>query len=201
MRIQGRLFTRVCALAAMLVSGAVLFLPATASARRHRSHTAAGANCANANALATAAPKQELRTAEVCLINAQRTSRGLPALKESPRLDRSAQRWTNVMVNTGVFSHGSDFAARITAAGFHWSFAGENIAAGFDTPAAVVTAWMGSPDHCRNILDPSYSYIGTGVSPHRLANIGPATWTQDFGLPAGQQPPSGRTGPQNGCPY
>jgi hypothetical protein len=62
---------------------------------------------------------------------------------------------------------------------------------------------MASPDHCRNILDPSFREIGTGVSP---AAVGiwatqPSTWTNDFGLLMDQSPPSNNTAAQNGCPY
>lgn len=40
--------------------------------------------------------------------------------------------------------------------------AGENLAYGFKTPAAVVTGWMNSPGHRRNVLDPDFRYIGVG---------------------------------------
>ena len=83
-----------------------------------------------------------------------------------------------------------------------WSVAGENIATGFPTPRAVVNAWMGSTDHCHNILSPSYSLVGTGLSRHPVGRSasGPSTWTQDFELPLGQAAPSGNWGPSNHCP-
>jgi uncharacterized protein YkwD len=105
------------------------------------------------------------------------------------------------MVTNGIFTHGTDFAARITATGYNWTSAGENIATGFQTPRQVVSAWMASPGHCRNILDPTFADVGTGVSSHRLAQYGPSTWTQDFGLWMGHSNPSGNYGPQRGCPY
>ncbi len=40
--------------------------------------------------------------------------------------------------------------------------AGENIAGGFSTPEAVVEAWMNSPGHRANILNPDYNKIGVG---------------------------------------
>jgi uncharacterized protein YkwD len=106
------------------------------------------------------------------------------------------------MVRSGSFSHGADFASRISAAGFSWSRAGENIATGFRTPAAVVRAWMASTGHCVNILSPSFADVGTGISRHGVAGSGSAgTWTQDFALPMGHRPPSYKSGPANGCPY
>lgn len=138
----------------------------------------------------------------MCLINEQRRAHGLPRLRESRRLDRSAQGWTDTMVRDGMFTHGSDFAARITAAGFTWSTAGENIATGFPTPRSVVDAWMASTGHCQNILSPSYADVGTGVDNHGIRGYGgPATWTQDFALPQGASPPSNNSGPAAGCPY
>jgi uncharacterized protein YkwD len=159
--------------------------------------------CAGANTSATAAPKREMRAAVVCLVNEQRARHHLPPLQASPDLDSSAQRWTDTMVSSDEFTHGSDFAARISAAGFHWSFAGENIATGFSTPAQVVRGWMASTGHCQNILNPSYADVGTGVSPHPVAGFasGPSTWTQDFGLWMGHGAPSHNGGPAAGCPY
>lgn len=157
--------------------------------------------CPHANARATRLPRPELRTAVVCLINAERAAHGLPALRDSSRLDGTAQLWTNTMVATGDFTHGSDPAARITAAGLSWSAMGENIATGYPSPRRVVAAWMASPEHCRNILNPIYSMVGTGVNRHPVRGFasGPATWTEDFALPARHRPPSHNWGPADGC--
>ena len=183
---------------AALVACALAAAPAAGRAAR-TFH--AGRSCANADTPAAAAGRQPMRDAVVCLINQQRTSRHLPALRASTRLDRSAQGWTNTMVTSGVFSHGTDFAARISAVGYVWTSAGENIATGFQTPRQVVSAWMASDGHCRNILDPSFADVGTGISTHHLAQYGPSTWTQDFGLSMGHSNPSRNYGPQRGCPY
>lgn len=160
----------------------------------------AGSSCAHARTPIAAAPLATLQRAVMCLINRQRTERGLPRLQANKRLDNSAQSWTNYMVSHDVFTHGSNFAARITASGFDWSTAGENIATGFDTPAAVVGGWMASQGHCRNILTPTYSAVGTGVSAAGVLGF-QGTWTQDFGLPWGHRPPSQNWGPADGCPY
>jgi uncharacterized protein YkwD len=139
----------------------------------------------------------------VCLINQQRTSRGLPPLTENSKLDSVSQNWTNWMVANDQFTHGTNFAGRVTASGYDWQTAGENIATGYDTPRDAVTAWMASPDHCRNILDPSFRDVGTGVVTAPVASFAsyPSTWTQDFGLAMSASAPSGNTGPMNGCPY
>jgi uncharacterized protein YkwD len=157
--------------------------------------------CPNANTAATHSNAQAMRAAVVCLINQQRTSRRLPALRAQRQLDRSAQNWTNTMVAHNGFTHGTAFWNRISAVGYHWQVAGENIATGFVTPQQVVTAWMASPGHCRNILDPQYASVGTGVSslPVPSAASSAATWTQDFGLTMSQNFPSHNWGPANNC--
>ena len=166
-------------------------------------HTHIKRTCVGAHTPATAASKSEMRAAVLCLINKQRAAHHLPALHASGRLDDSAQRWSNDMVGSGQFTHGTNFAARISAAGFHWSFAGENIATGFETPTEVVRGWMASTDHCQNILNPDYADVGTGVNPHPVRGFatGPSTWTQDFGLWMGNGTPSHNDGPAAACPY
>lgn len=181
--------------AAVLILAVASLVPAASAGARAR-------GCARAHATIAATPRSALQRAVVCLVNQQRRERGLPSLYESPRLNRSAQGWTNTMVADRIFSHGADFAARISAAGVHWSSAGENIATGYATPAAVVRAWMASPGHCRNILNPTYRDAGTGVSRRAIAGAaGGGTWTQDFALPMGQRPASENWDPADGCPY
>jgi uncharacterized protein YkwD len=143
-----------------------------------------------------------MRGAVVCLINEQRTERGLPALRAARKLNRSAQRWTNAMVSSGHFGHG-DFTRRFAAVRYDWQNAGENIATGYPSPRRVVAAWMASAEHCRNILDPSFRDVGTGERPVPVRGWAtrPATWTQDFGLRTGQPGRSRYEGPAGGCPY
>jgi uncharacterized protein YkwD len=144
-----------------------------------------------------------MREAVLCLVNEQRGAHGLPPLHASARLTRSAQSWSNEMVTRDTFGHGSDFAARISDAGYHWAAAGENIATGFSTAGAVMTAWMADAGHCQNILNPSFRDLGVGINRHpvRGAASSAATWTQDFGRSIFRSPPSRNSGPANGCPY
>lgn len=199
-RARSQTVRTVVALAAAASIVALIVLAPVAGARNR---ARAWRGCTDANMRVGRAPRSALKAAVVCLINKQRRAHGLPALRANHRLDRSAQSWTNVMVDAGDFSHGSDFSARISAVGFIWSTVGENIATGFPTPRDVVNAWMGSTGHCQNILSPSFADVGTGIraKPVRGFASGPATWTQDFGLPIGHHPPSGNTGAAASCPY
>jgi uncharacterized protein YkwD len=157
--------------------------------------------CAYAHSSIHAASQSRLRRAVVCLVNQERARRHLPGLVDNGRLDRSAQGWTDDMVTHRDFTHGADFASRISAVGFHWSSVAENIAAGYQTPASVVRAWMHSTGHCQNILSPVYRMVGTGVSTGAPSVRDSGTWTQDFGLWMGEHAASANYGPAEGCPY
>jgi uncharacterized protein YkwD len=183
--------------AAAMTAGITLtaFVPAAAAQGSNR--------CQHANSPITVTSKPDLQRAVVCLINRQRARHQLPPLHTDQRLNRSAQGWTNTMVSRAAFTHGRDFSARISAAGFNWSTVGENIATGYTTPAKVVSGWMASTGHCQNILSPTFADVGTGVSARSSdgsANSG-GTWTQDFGLRMGAHAPSNNSGPAYDCPY
>ena len=196
----------------LLAAGALAIVPVTsataASAKRtaakhHRRHARADSGCPGANASVGNTAPSVLRSAVVCLINQQRALHHLPALRSSGQLNHSAQDWTNVMVSSDQFTHGANFAGRISASGYVWRAAGENIATGYSTPRTVVHAWMASAGHCQNILNPSYRNVGTGISPHPVKGYasGLGTWTQDFALGMHQSAPSGNVAPMRGCPY
>jgi uncharacterized protein YkwD len=161
----------------------------------------AAGSCAHADSAADHASAQAIRDAVVCLINGQRAAHHLPKLHARSRLDRAAQAWADKMVTDGSLRHG-DPPARIRATGYTWSAAGENIATGYPTPRAVVAAWIGDRAHCRIIMDPAFSDVGTGVNRRSIqVSPGPATWAVDFARPLGQRVPSNNFKPVNGCPY
>lgn len=203
-------FRLVAASLTVLASALLAVVPAataTTSQRKHHTaqpqHARAAAACSGANDPVESTSSQILKSAVVCLINQQRALHHLPALAAAPRLNRSAQGWTNVMVSSDQFTHGTNFASRISAVGFDWRMAGENIATGFATPRGVVRAWMASTGHCQNILDPAYRNVGTGVSTRAVKDFatGAGTWTQDFALAMNATPASTNYGPADRCPY
>jgi uncharacterized protein YkwD len=121
----------------------------------------------------------------VTLVNTQRATAGCSALRVDRRLTSAARTHSADMATRGYFDHttpdGVDFASRITHAGYRWSAAAENIAAGQRTPAAVMAAWMGSAGHRHNILDCGLRDIGVGLA---YSEDGRPYWTQDFAAPA-----------------
>ncbi len=122
-------------------------------------------------------------TEVVKLTNAERTRRGCGALRIDDRLVAAARVHSADMVKAGIFSHtgsdGSNFVAREVAAGYpRKGAAAENIAWGYRTPKAVVTGWMNSPGHRKNILNCSSIAVGVGIA---VKSGGAIYWTQNFG--------------------
>jgi uncharacterized protein YkwD len=173
--------------------------PGAAVGRRAR----LSGQCPYADAAVRGTPLADLRAAVLCLTNGERNVHGLPSLRNSTRLNRVAQHWTQAMAASRVFGHGPNFALRLSAGGYNWRAAAENIATGYTTPRSVVAAWMRSPEHCRNILSPAFRDMGTGVIAASAGSgpIPPGTWTVDFGLRMTQSAPSGNPAAENGCPY
>lgn len=138
---------------------------------------------------AGSASDQLAREAEVVyLTNLERERFGIPPLKSVEKLHRIARQHSLDMAEHGFVGHrGSDGTTpweRCVEAGYtKLSFmSGENVAAGYPTPADVVAGWMESPPHRGNILEPGYCETGVGYAP---GNGGPQDvyhhyWTQDF---------------------
>ena len=79
-------------------------------------------------------------------------------------LEQAAQGHSTSMADNDYFSHtgldGSSPGDRITAAGYQWRTYGENIAAGYSNADDVINAWLNSPGHCANIMNPNFTEIG-----------------------------------------
>jgi len=142
------------------------------------------------------------RSAVLCIVNAERGVRGLPALVGDARLDAAARGHSADMADRDYFDHvtpeGRTPADRADAAGYAWSAISENIAAGQKTAREVMTDWMQSVGHCRGVLAPEPVHFGLGLV---LRGDPDPTWTQMFGLPEDMAPPSQDTLPADGCPY
>ena len=112
------------------------------------------------------------------LVNVERSKQGLKSLDSDWQLSRVARYKSQDMKDKGYFSHtsptyGSPFEM-MKSFGISYRTAGENIAKGQKTPAAVVNAWMNSSGHRANILKSSFTKIGVGY----VANG--SYWTQMF---------------------
>jgi uncharacterized YkwD family protein len=102
------------------------------------------------------------------LTNNERRKNGLPPLNADVSLSKVAQTKTNDMNSKHYFSHtsptyGSPFDM-MRDFGVTYKSAGENIAMGQTTAQQVVTSWMNSEGHRKNILSSNYTNIGVGYT-------------------------------------
>jgi uncharacterized protein YkwD len=158
----------------------------------------APSNCSGADLAPTAADMLQVQSATLCLLNAERTSRGLVALRTNAKLASAALRHSADMVANHYFAHedrsgrGPDY--RIQRAGYMPKYGpwviGENIAWGTDylaTPREIVRAWMNSPPHRHNILYSDFREIGIGIVvgvPDPSFGSDGATYSTEFGSKA-----------------
>jgi uncharacterized protein YkwD len=116
-----------------------------------------------ATVLVAAVPQSATASVETSAIitktNEYRAQNGLGALAENQAMNAVAQAWAQQMGTDNSMRHNPNYSTQIPAG---WAAAGENVAAGYATPAATVDAWMGSTGHRANILSGSYNSIGTG---------------------------------------
>jgi uncharacterized protein YkwD len=180
------------ALALLLVPTASYAQPANPAKKARASQ-----GCANTDLRPTRANLELVRDAILCLHNRERVSRGMPRLKENPKLRRAAERHSTNMVGDSFFDHtspsGSSMVDRIRRTGYtsrarSWAL-GENIAWGsgrLASAAQIHRSWMNSSGHRANILQRSFREIGIGIEtglPVQLsAAQSGATYTTDFGF-------------------
>jgi uncharacterized protein YkwD len=112
-------------------------------------------------------------------------------LSWSPALAAAAQGHSDTMAMTSCFAHDATGSTpcsdgnpciRISAQGYDWSGWGENIAAGQLSVADVMAAWLASPHHCANLMNPDFTDFGAGVA---LGGAYGIYWTQNFGTLGG----------------
>ncbi|MGZ6574588.1 MAG: CAP domain-containing protein [Solirubrobacteraceae bacterium] len=155
---------RTSLLAALLL---LLILPAHSAA-------AGAADCPHADDLLGALSTADQSAALLCAVDAERTARALPAVRENPELSLAAQSHALDMVARQFFDHvtpgGSTPEERVQATGYMDGYAdwalGEVLAweqAPLDTVANVMQAWLDSPTHRAVILDGRFREVGTGV--------------------------------------
>jgi uncharacterized YkwD family protein/spore coat assembly protein SafA len=124
---------------------------------------------------------KQIENEVVRLTNEQRAKYGLPPLKIDWQLARVARYKSADMRDKNYFQHNSPtYGSPFTMMknfGIQYRTAGENIAAGQQTPQEVVNAWMNSPGHRANILNRNFTHIGVGYA--KGGSYG-HYWTQMF---------------------
>jgi|GEM_PF-532823 len=101
------------------------------------------------------------------------------------QLKDAAQDHTEDMATNGVLSHtgsdGTNLSTRVNETGYSWASVSENIAYGQASVDEVMTGWLASAGHCRNIMNADSTQMGAGfaISPGSNNN-GVNYWTQVF---------------------
>jgi hypothetical protein len=117
-------------------------------------------------------------------VNNQRIANGLNPLIIDAQLMSAAQAKANHMAENEYFSHigyGKKWSDFIREAGYDYAEAGENLANGFDNVDDMSIAWMNSPSHRENIVNPGVTETGVGVAYGRLDGFPTIFVAQVFG--------------------
>ncbi len=139
----------------------------------------------------TSSPAQaSLASRALARTNAYRSQFNCPPLRENARLDQAALAHSQDMAMHGYFDHNSPSGQtpwdRIHAAGYQFSMAAENIAAGYPTPEAVIDAFFNetppNDGHRRNLLNCALRDVGFAYFYQKGSEYG-SYWTQDFATP------------------
>lgn len=103
-------------------------------------------------------------------------------LTMNPSLRCAARVHSKQMVDMAFFDHvtpwGEEPWDRMEAAGYSYTYAGENIAAGNPTADATMQQWMESDGHCSNIMSADFTELGVG---YFAGGSYGHMWTQAFG--------------------
>jgi uncharacterized protein YkwD len=152
---------------------------------------AAQPDCAGADQVPRSGAILVARSAMLCLLNAERSLRGLPVLAEQRQVTRAAAHHARDMVRSGYFDHtdlaGAGVAQRLQAAGYPAVTVAEDLAWGtgpLGSPRATFQGWMDSRPHREAILNARFVDVGIGIAPGvpdggELADG--ATYAVDFG--------------------
>jgi uncharacterized protein YkwD len=130
---------------------------------------------------------EEMATDLIDAHNKIRNSRGLSSVHYNEKLSLAAQHHAEYMASTNRLSHYgrglSRPSDRVTKEGYlYWGVA-ENIAFGQQTIEEVMTDWMNSEGHRRNLLG-DYQDVGVAIVAN---NRGQLYWCVVFGKPEVRQ--------------
>jgi len=131
--------------------------------------------------------------------NQARQSAGLSPLSNNAKLEYAAQMKAQNMIENQYFSHTSPSGITpwhwFSQAGYKYKYAGENLAIGFYESEEVYNAWLNSPSHRDNILNPNYTEIGIAVLTG-YDQGGTVVVVQEFGSPAPKAQPAATQAPK-----
>lgn len=119
------------------------------------------------------------------LTNQKRINAGLSPLKQNSLLSEAARRKAGDMFAFNYWAHnspsGRDPWTFFKEVGYHYLYAGENLARDFRDPESVTEAWMNSPSHKENLMNSKYQDIGVAVVDGYLQGVETTLVVQLFG--------------------
>lgn len=122
----------------------------------------------------------------IVAINKERVKNSLKPLIVNNKLTIAAQNKVKDMADKSYFSHispvdGKKWSGFIKDAGYVYLEAGENLANGYDSVETMVEAWMNSPTHRDNILNPNFIETGMALEYGTLNNYPTIFVAESFG--------------------
>lgn len=97
-------------------------------------------------------------------LNAARTTQGQKILRLDPELSRLAQERLQTIAERETPEHIPEDTTALGQLGADYNFSGfllaENISFGLNDPDMVTNAWLGSPTHRQNVLEPRFTIAG-----------------------------------------
>jgi len=119
--------------------------------------------------------------------NQKRAENGLSSLTLNSKLSEAAQRKAGDMFAFNYWAHispsGRSPWSFFQEVGYKYLYAGENLARDFMNSDSVIDAWMNSPLHRDNLLNPNYKEIGLSVVNGTLNGVETTLVVQMFGTP------------------
>lgn len=107
------------------------------------------------------------------LTNEKRQESGLGPLSLNQTLSQAAANKATDMFSKDYWAHiapdGTTPWVFIKSSGYNYVYAGENLARGYSSAPDVVSAWMASSEHRKNMLSSNYSDVGFSVSTGKLS--------------------------------
>jgi len=129
------------------------------------------------------------------LVNAQRAAGATcgdealppaPPLQWHPAIEAAATDHLQDVAARGVLSHdgsdGSTVGGRARRHGYAWGGVGENVAAGYRSPALTLQQWLRSPAHCRTLMQANYRHVAV-VGRHVPGSRYDAWWVMVLARP------------------
>lgn len=133
-----------------------------------------------------------LTTGLLVRLNQERTSRGLKSLTPNQALTNAALAKASNLLSEAYFDHTTragntpwDFIHR---AGYRYRSAGENLAIDFTSATAIHAAWLASPTHRDNMLDPAFRDVGIAAITGQYGTRTTTLVVEEFGSPDPRSP-------------